>query len=145
MLETFLEITATRLIKTNFPPWQLFLKTMPQKCCSQNLGNYTHNAAHNADSTYAYFGNYTDGTDIYIYINKYIYIYIHIYIYMYIYICIMCIYYKYYIIYISAYKQGFSRLGHRDNPSPTGQELVHSPSTWNNFSPSQKVSSLPTK
>ena len=59
MLENFLEITTTRLVNMNFPPWQLFLKTIPQKCCSQNLGNYTDNT----DSTYTYFGNYTDGTE----------------------------------------------------------------------------------
>ena len=59
MLENFLEITTTRLQNMNFPPWQLFLKTIPQKCCSQNLGNYTDNT----DSTYTYFGNYTDGTE----------------------------------------------------------------------------------
>ena len=42
-LETFLEITTTRLLKVNFPSWRLFLKTLPQKCWLQYLGNYTDN------------------------------------------------------------------------------------------------------
>ena len=41
----------------NFPAWQLFLKTLPQKCWPQYLGNYTDNT----DGTYTYLGNYTDG------------------------------------------------------------------------------------
>ena len=42
-LETFLEITTTRLLKVNFPSWRLFLKTLPQKCWLQYLGDYTDN------------------------------------------------------------------------------------------------------
>ena len=58
MLETFLEITITRLQKMNFPARQLFLKTLHQKYWSQCLGNYTDHA----DGTYNYLSNYTDGT-----------------------------------------------------------------------------------
>ena len=58
MQEKFLEITTTRLVKMNFPAWQLFLKTQPQKCWPQYLGNYTDNT----DVTYTHLGNYTDGT-----------------------------------------------------------------------------------
>ena len=41
ILEKFLEITTTTLLKMNFPAWRLFLKTLLQKCCPQYLGNYT--------------------------------------------------------------------------------------------------------
>ena len=58
MLETFLEITTTRLLKMNSPAWELFLKTQPQKCWPQYFGNYVDNT----DVTYIYLGNYTDGT-----------------------------------------------------------------------------------
>ena len=44
MLEMFLEITTTRLLKMNFPAWQLILTTLPQKCWPEYLGNYTDNA-----------------------------------------------------------------------------------------------------
>ena len=59
MVETFLEITTTRLLKINVPAWQLFLKTLLQKCCAQYLGNYTDNT----DGTYTYLSNYTDVTN----------------------------------------------------------------------------------
>ena len=52
MLEKFLKITTTRLLKMNFPAWQLFLNTLPQKCWPQYLGNYTDNT----DGTYTYLG-----------------------------------------------------------------------------------------
>ena len=52
----------------NFPAWQLFLKTLPQKCWPQYLGNYTDNT----DGTYTYLGNYTDGTK-WDCIHKYVY------------------------------------------------------------------------
>ena len=54
-----LEITTTRLLKMNFPAWQLFLETLPQKRWPQYLCNYTDNT----DGTYTYLGNYTDGTN----------------------------------------------------------------------------------
>ena len=57
MLETFLEITTTRLLKMNFPAWQIILTTLPQKCWPEYFGNYTDNA----DGTYTYMGSYTDG------------------------------------------------------------------------------------
>ena len=68
MLEKFLEITTTRLLKGNFPAWQLFLKTLPQKCWPRYLRNYTDNT----DGTYTYLGNYADGTK-WDCIHKYIY------------------------------------------------------------------------
>ena len=58
MLKNPLEITTTRLPKINFSTWQLFLKTLPQKCWPQYLVNYTGNT----DGTCTYLGNYTDGT-----------------------------------------------------------------------------------
>ena len=61
------------------------------------------------------------------------YIYIHIYIYIYI------IYI--YILYISA---GFSLLGDRGNP-PTREKFAHSPCTWNNFFPHQRLILSPLK
>ena len=57
MLEKFLEITTTRLLKMNFPAWHLFLKTLSQECWPQYLGNYTDNI----DGTHTYLGSYTDG------------------------------------------------------------------------------------
>ena len=51
MLEKFIEIT-TRLLKMNFPAWQLFLKTLPEKGWPQYLGNYIDYS----DGTYYLFG-----------------------------------------------------------------------------------------
>ena len=72
MLEKFLEIATTKLLKMSFPVQQLFLKTLPQRCWPQYLGNYT---------------NYTDGgyfaVLLYIYIiSIYLSIYLSIYIYI---------------------------------------------------------------
>ena len=58
MLERFLEIASTKLLKMHFPDWELFLKTLAQKYWPQYLGNYTDSS----DGTYTYLGNYTDGT-----------------------------------------------------------------------------------
>ena len=69
MLENFLEITTTKLLKGNFPAWQLFLKTLPQKYWPKYLGNYTDNT----DGTYPFLGNYIDGANwdcIYKYIHE---------------------------------------------------------------------------
>ena len=60
----------------------------------------------------------------------YIYIYIYYIFYIY-YIYILYIY----ILYISA---GFSLLGDRGNP-PTSEKFAHSPCTWNNFFPHQRL------
>ena len=77
------------------------------------------------------------------------------YIYVYIYICIiyyiMYIYvyiYMYYILYyvyilnllytLHIYQQGFSYWKIGGNP-PTSQKFAHSPNTWNNFFPHQKI------
>ena len=43
----------------NFPAWQLFLKTLPQKYWPKYLGNYTDNT----DGTYPFLGNYIDGAN----------------------------------------------------------------------------------
>ena len=51
-------ITTTRLLKINFPAWQLVLRTFHQKHWPQYLGNH----ADYTDGNYTDFGSYTVGT-----------------------------------------------------------------------------------
>ena len=60
----------------------------------------------------------------------------YVYIYRYL-ICVFIYISHVYIIYI-LYIAGFSLLGDRGNP-PTSKKFAHSPCTWNNFFPHQRL------
>ena len=66
-----IEIARTRLLKMNFPAWQLLLKTLSQKFWPRYLGNYNDGIKICRHHTVC----------IYINTNTHIYIYIYIYIY----------------------------------------------------------------